>query len=68
MITAVLQSSPGWARTSDNSINSRVLCQLSYRGLRLATLRTLPNHIGPTQIAILLLLGWSIGAQQGVHV
>lgn len=32
MITAVSMSSPGWARTSDNSINSRVLCQLSYRG------------------------------------
>ena len=25
--------SPNWARTSDLSINSRMLCQLSYRGL-----------------------------------
>ncbi len=25
--------SPGWARTSDPSINSRMLCQLSYGGM-----------------------------------
>lgn len=24
--------SPGWTRTSDKSVNSRLLCQLSYRG------------------------------------
>src|SRR5699024_12872012 len=27
-----LVCSPGWARTSDPSINSRMLCQLSYGG------------------------------------
>ncbi len=31
--------SPGWARTSDPSINSRMLCQLSYGGPAL-----LPAH------------------------
>ena len=25
--------SPGWTRTSNPSVNSRMLCQLSYRGL-----------------------------------
>lgn len=29
---AMRASSPAWARTRDRSINSRVLCQLSYRG------------------------------------
>ena len=24
--------SPGWTRTSNPSVNSRMLCQLSYRG------------------------------------
>src|SRR5699024_5280522 len=33
-------SSPGWARTSDPSINSRMLCQLSYGGKRRSRLRT----------------------------
>jgi hypothetical protein len=27
-------SSSGWTRTSNPSINSRMLCQLSYRGMR----------------------------------
>ena len=27
-----LQSSPGWTRTNNPSVNSRMLCQLSYRG------------------------------------
>src|SRR5919112_2638984 len=26
-------SSPGWTRTSNPSVNSRMLCQLSYRGM-----------------------------------
>jgi hypothetical protein len=26
-------SSPGWTRTSNPSVNSRMLCQLSYRGI-----------------------------------
>ena len=28
------QSSPGWTRTNNPSVNSRMLCQLSYRGSR----------------------------------
>lgn len=31
--TISFRRSPGWVRTSDISINSRTLCQLSYRGL-----------------------------------
>src|ERR671916_3304164 len=30
---AVPPSSPGWTRTSNPSVNSRMLCQLSYRGM-----------------------------------
>src|SRR5699024_2377761 len=33
----VLVCSPGWARTSDPSINSRMLCQLSYGGTSQST-------------------------------
>jgi hypothetical protein len=29
---AVTDGSPGWTRTSNLSVNSRMLCQLSYRG------------------------------------
>ena len=32
MVRTSVESSPGWTRTSDNSINSRTLYQLSYRG------------------------------------
>jgi hypothetical protein len=31
-ITCVDACSPGWTRTSNPSVNSRMLCQLSYRG------------------------------------
>ena len=34
-------SSPGWTRTNNPSVNSRMLCQLSYRGLTTTRLRTL---------------------------
>src|SRR5712691_5875561 len=33
---AVLRSSPGWTRTNNPPVNSRMLCQLSYRGLAAA--------------------------------
>lgn len=35
--------SPGWTRTSNNSVNSRVLCQLSYRGSMASA--SLPEHL-----------------------
>ena len=31
-LTCVDACSPGWTRTSNLSVNSRMLCQLSYRG------------------------------------
>jgi len=33
-------SSPDWTRTSNPSINSRMLCQLSYGGLRMLLARS----------------------------
>ncbi len=38
---ARVQSSPGWTRTNNPSVNSRMLCQLSYRGLTTTRLRRL---------------------------
>ena len=32
---------PGWTRTNNPSVNSRMLCQLSYRGLTTTRLRTI---------------------------
>ena len=36
-----LRGSPGWTRTNNPSVNSRMLCQLSYRGLTTTRLCTL---------------------------
>lgn len=40
------RSSPNWARTSDLSINSRTLCQLSYRGSRCSRQRRVTIDVG----------------------
>ena len=32
VFTGLLLSSPGWTRTNNPPVNSRMLCQLSYRG------------------------------------
>lgn len=40
-------SSPGWIRTSDLSINSRTLCQLSYGGSKVA--QTIARKIRPDE-------------------
>jgi hypothetical protein len=40
------RGSPGWTRTINNSVNSRVLCQLSYRGSKAVTiLGRAPKHV-----------------------
>ena len=39
----VLRSSPGWTRTNNPSVNSRMLCQLSYRG-------KLGGHCSPRRV------------------
>src|SRR5439155_25279069 len=31
-VCGLFQSSPGWTRTNNPPVNSRMLCQLSYRG------------------------------------
>ena len=37
---AVQKSSPGWTRTNNPPVNSRMLCQLSYRGRVLSGLKS----------------------------
>ncbi len=36
-------SSPGWTRTNNPPVNSRMLCQLSYRGQRAGRRQNLSN-------------------------
>ncbi len=42
-----MSGSPGWTRTSDTPVNSRMLCQLSYRGSQesLTILRRVLGHV-----------------------
>src|SRR6478672_592059 len=39
-------SSPGWTRTNNPPVNSRMLCQLSYRGLAAPSLAALRSELG----------------------
>src|SRR6185437_1346937 len=41
-LTAPRWSSPGWTRTNNPPVNSRMLCQLSYRGLAAAIVAAPP--------------------------
>jgi hypothetical protein len=47
------RSSPGWTRTNNPPVNSRMLCQLSYRGLAAAIVAAPPAGLdeGPDLVA-----------------